>query len=235
MTDDEIRAAAEEFARANKKAIAKELTNKTVFLPEKYPVTVFMAGCPGAGKTESSKNLLAQFAKGVGPVIRIDPDELRDKMPHYNGSNSSLFQAATTFIAEKMQDMAIEANQSYIFDGTLTNLEAARSNITRNIAHGRDVYIIYVYQNPLQAWEFVKAREKRDGRYIPRESFIAQYFQARENVNMLKKEFGKGVIIYLVVKNIDGTDFNYFQNIDSIDNHIPERYNTSQLEQLIVE
>lgn len=54
-------------------------------------------------------------------------------------------------------------------------------------------------------------------------------------MNILKKEFGKGVIIYLVVKNIDGTDFNYFQNIDSIDNHIPERYNIAQLEQLIVE
>ena len=43
---------AEKFARENKKRIAKALTDKSIFPRESDPVSVFMAGAPGAGKTE---------------------------------------------------------------------------------------------------------------------------------------------------------------------------------------
>lgn len=231
--EEKIKLAAEEFARANKKAIARKLTDLSKYPPDKIPVSVFMAGSPGAGKTEASQNLIAQFVTGEHSILRIDADDIRSELPGYTGTNSSLFQGATSIIASKMQDIALHKNQSYVFDGTLTNLELARANIQRNLDHGRDVFIVYVYQDPRQAWAFVKAREKKDGRAVPKEAFINQYFQARENVNTLKQEFGKRIMIYLVVKNIDGTDTNYHQNVDVIDNYIPERYNTSQLEAII--
>ena len=50
-----------------------------------------MAGSSGAGKTESSKNLIKKFSKDDHQIIRIDPDELRIKIPGYTGSNSYLF------------------------------------------------------------------------------------------------------------------------------------------------
>lgn len=46
--------AATQFAKANKKQIAKEFTNPAVYVPDKSPVSVFMAGCAGAGKTEAA-------------------------------------------------------------------------------------------------------------------------------------------------------------------------------------
>ena len=57
MTSEEKRIsdAAIEFARANKKDRCKALTDPTVYLPEQKPVSVFIAGSPGAGKTESSR------------------------------------------------------------------------------------------------------------------------------------------------------------------------------------
>ena len=63
-------------ARAKKKEIAKLYTDPDHYPREENPVSVYMAGSPGAGKTETSKQLLASTAEGVG-VIRIDPDELR--------------------------------------------------------------------------------------------------------------------------------------------------------------
>jgi UDP-N-acetylglucosamine kinase len=223
MTDDEIYNEAVEYARRHKKEIAKRLTDTAVFPPDTIPVSVFMAGSPGAGKTESANNLIARFSRDAR-ILHIDSDTLRIEFEKYNGSNSSLFQGPTSILADKMQDFALNQSQSFVFDGTLTNLESARKNIRRSQSHKRAVYIVYVYQDPLQAWGFVKNREKKDGRHVPKEAFIDQYFKARENVNLLKKEFGNSIQVDLIVKNIDGTDFLYKENADVIDNYIPERY-----------
>ncbi len=230
MTGDErIEREAEEFARAHKKEIAREFTDTKRFPPDTTPVSVFMAGSPGAGKTESSIRLVERLSRDGHSVLRIDPDDLRERFSGYTGKNSSLFQTATSILVDKIQDFAIEQNQNYVFDGTLSNLRRARENIERSLNHGRIVQIIYVYQDPLQAWRFVQAREQRDGRAVPVESFIDQYFLARENVNLLKKEFENRIRVDLIVKNIDGTDVRYKENIDVVDRHIPERYNRDVL------
>lgn len=236
MTDEEaaIKQRAEAFARDNKKAIAKEITNPSIFLPDEFPVSVFMAGSPGAGKTESSRNLIKKFTKDSQSILRIDSDELRSRFEEYNGTNSSLFMSATSILADKIHDFALSNKQSFVFDGTFSNLDRSRENIKRSLSKERFVQIVYVYQDPMQAWELVKAREVKDGRMVPRDAFIAQYFKARENVNLLKREFGDKIKVDLVVKNIDGTDFNYRENIDIIDSHIPERYTKSDLEERII-
>jgi predicted ABC-type ATPase len=233
MEDERIRQEAIAFAKAHKKEIAAELTDLARFPADAEPVSVFMAGSPGAGKTESSQRLIERLSNDGHSVLRIDPDDLRAKFPEYNGQNSSLFQAATSIIADRMQDMALEQNQNYVFDGTLSNLERARENITRSLKHGRFVQIIYVYQDPWQAWEFVKARELRDGRMIPKDVFIEQFCTARSNVDMLKQEFGPHISVDVIVKNIDGSDFSYFQNINRVDRYIPQRYTKSDLQALI--
>ena len=168
MTEDEfaIQERAKEFARANKKAIAEELTNPAIFIPDPYPVSVFMAGSPGAGKTESSRNLIKSLTKDSQCVLRIDSDELRHCFSEYTGANSHLFMAATSIIADKIHDLALTNRQNFVFDGTLSNSERARENIQRSLEKKRFVQILYVYQEPLQAWNFVKAREKNDGRVI---------------------------------------------------------------------
>ncbi len=52
---------------------------------------------------------------------------------------------------------------------------------------GRTVQILYVYQEPILAWNFVQRREAVEGRGILPEHFIKQYFAARDVVNTLKK------------------------------------------------
>ncbi|MDP2665090.1 MAG: zeta toxin family protein [bacterium] len=228
-SDKEIEEEAISFAKSHKEEIARELTSLEKFPKDSSPVSVFMAGSPGAGKTESSHRLIERFSGGGHAVLRIDPDDLRVRFQDYNGKNSPLFQGATTIIAERMQDMAIEHNQNYIFDGTLTNLKKAQENISRGLKHDRVVQILYIYQDPLQAWKFVQDREKKDGRVIPKDVFVQQYFQARANVNQLKKEFGSRLRVDIIVKNIDGSDFQYKENIGVIDSYISESYTQDTL------
>lgn len=232
LTEEEARIEQEalDFARSKKKDIAKQLTDPAIYLPEENPVSVFMAGSPGAGKTEASVELI----KTIGtPVIRIDPDELRGECPGYTGENAWLFQKAVSVLVDRIHDTALEQNQSFLLDGTLSRYDVARKNIERSLKRKRAVQILYVYQEPRLAWEFVRARESAEGRRIRPETFIEQYFAAREVVNRLKKEFGKDITVDLLLKNNDNSQRMYRAGVDQIDNHIPEKYSRSDVEQML--
>lgn len=230
MTEEESRVAesALEFARKNKKTIGKKFTDPAQFPSEENPVSVFMAGSPGAGKTEASIELLD--AVDGPPIMRIDPDELRKEFAEYDGSNAWLFQAAVSVLVEKIHDLALKQRQSFLLDGTLSNHELAKKNIERSLGKDRLVQILYVYQDPMQAWEFVQAREAEEGRRIKPQTFIEQYFAAREVVNKLKAEFGKRVRVDLLFKNRDNSPRFFKAGIDQIDNHVPEKYTPADLE-----
>lgn len=235
MTTEEKRIEEEALAYAKKhrNEIARGLTDPAIFVPEDYPVSVFMAGSPGAGKTEASKELiLALVADGVR-VLRIDPDELREKFPGYTGDNAWLFQRAVIPIVERIHDLALEQKQSFLLDGTLASYKVAEKNIERSLKRGRTVQILYVYQEPAQAWKFVQAREAAEGRRVQPDDFLRQYFSAREVVNNLKSKFGKAISVDLLMKNNDGSNQFYRAGVDQIDNHIPEKYSASDVRRIL--
>lgn len=233
-TEEDIKSAAEKFAKKNKKAIAKRLTDPNNYLPEKNAVSVFMAGSPGAGKTEASKQLLAHERIKELSIVRVDPDELRQEFEDYNGTNSHLFQYGVSIIVDSILDMLFKQEQSFVLDGTLANnYDKSRSNIARALKKGRFVQIYYVYQEPLLAWDVVQYRERLEGRRIRREDFITQYFAARENVKKLKAEFKSNLKIDLLMKDYDGSNRFYRINVNDIDDHIPEKYTKESLEVII--
>lgn len=240
MNDEEerIKQEAEEYARAHKKEIAKEFTDPERFLPEENPITVFMAGSPGAGKTEYSRNLIAILERNKKRrVVRIDGDELRTYLPGYTGANSFLFQSAISILVDKIHDQVLDQKQTFLFDGTLSRYERAAYNITRSIHRGRPVLIFYVYQLPEIAWKFTKARELEEGRHIPKEAFIQQFIGARDTVEQIQKDFGRQVVIFLVKKNFETHEVEDIHEIEPnglpIDHYVEKRYNQSDLEELL--
>ncbi len=118
-------------------------------------------------------------------------------------------------------------------DGTLSHYEVAFRNVKRSLKRKRTVQILYVYQEPRLAWDFVQAREAAEGRRIKLEHFIDQYFAAREAVNQLKREFGKEIRVDLLLKNNDNSRRLYSAGVDQIDNHIPEKYNRADIERML--
>lgn len=229
--EEQIEARAREYARAHKNSIAKRLTNSDYYPPEECPVSVFMAGSPGAGKTEASIELL----EGIDgePIIRIDPDELRYEFPDYSGGNAWLFQGPVSTLVNRILDKVHKQKQSFLLDGTLSSLEVAQKNIKRSLDKGRMIQILYVYQRPELAWSFVADREAEEGRRIYMDSFIEQYFAARRVVNRLKEEFGKDIRVDVLMKNDDNTSRWYKAGVDRIDNHIDEPYSLSALKNLL--
>jgi predicted ABC-type ATPase len=208
------------WAKANRTQIARAIADTVRFPGEEHPVSLFMAGSPGAGKTEAARALVTE----LGDFLIIDPDELRGLIPGYSGNNSWLVQDAVSRIVERILDVAFQQRQSFLLDGTLSNHGIARRNVQRCLDKKRLVQLIFVYQEPRQAWAFVQAREETEGRKIPPQRFVDQFFGAREVVQLLKHEFGTDIKIDVVLKNIDGSNRMYHANISDLNLVVPLQY-----------
>ncbi len=216
----------------------REIINKFIsggYTSVEKPFTIFMAGSPGAGKTETSREFINSFGEvSSGAFIaRIDPDEVREMIDGYNGSNAELFQSATSLGVEKVYDYVLSKNINAVVDGTLASYDVAKKNIERSLKKKRETAIFYVYQDPLIAWGFTKAREKEDGRHIPKEAFIESFFAARDNANKLKNIFKDKLMIFVIKKNFSTGEDKFYFNAHSIDNYIKMEYTKDSLNQKI--
>lgn len=138
-------------------------------------------------------------------------------------------------ILEKVLDRAFKQGVSFILDGTLSSYEVALSNTRRALDRGRVIQILYIYQCPVKAWSFVQDREVAEGRNIPLEAFVRQYFDARRNVMALKREFGDQVHVDLLIQSDDNDEPRMELNVtvETFDASLPESYDEKSLYQLL--
>lgn len=223
-----------DFLRTRRKEIQERFAGDLVCRSVENPVSYFMAGSPGAGKTEYSKTLIERLwsDKSAG-IARIDHDDIRDLFVSagYNGTNSHVFQYPANLGVERVHDYALHHDKNFILDATMHNPDKAKVNINRSLKLGRKVVIAYVYQDPLIAWDFTQKREALEGRRISKETFISIFFEAKDAVNMVKQEFGPKIDLWLIEKNYtDTTRERISLNIDKIDNHLKIEYTRVDLE-----
>ncbi|RFD34835.1 zeta toxin family protein, partial [Vibrio parahaemolyticus] len=189
---------------------------------------------PGAGKTETARNMIKTFKKESGvDLVHIENDELRKVFEDYDGINSPLFQRPATLLVEAIHDRALKRDVSFILDSTLSSLEKAKDNIQRSLKRNRYVLIIFVYQEPEQAWCLVKAREIVEGRRVPEEVFVNQFMESQRVVSELKKLFQDQVDIIFIEKNIDGRNERPHFNVSDIDALLRKKYNRESLEAIV--
>ena len=234
-SDEDARKAAIEFVKKNKKLIISKFADLTKFPPSQNPFTVFMAGSPGAGKTEFSISLIKQLSEKDPntKVVRIDADEIRNIIPQYDKTNSNLIQSAAAIGVEKLFDHVQDHSQNVVVDGTFANFEVALKDMKRALGKNRKVGIIYLYQDPSIAWDFTKKREKLEGRFVPQEMFIQAFLDSQENVNKIKKEFGNDVRLSLVIKNFENQVEKTLFNIDNVDSYLKIKYNSQTIRKVL--
>lgn len=236
MDASEIAAKAKRFIKDNKRALCEHFASLEQYPSVRNPSAYFMAGSPGAGKTEYSKSFIRQLQQKFPErkIVRIDADEVRDYIPQYDRTNAEVIQGAAALGVEKLFDCVLKNNQDFLLDATFAYFEKSHQNITRCLQRNRKVGITYIYQDPLVAWDFTKKREKVEGRPVPKRMFIHAFFTAKENVDKIKREFGSRIQLDLVVKNVDqGNQKSYF-NIDQVANHLKIGYTSQTLEGLLL-
>ncbi|MDP3042897.1 MAG: zeta toxin family protein [bacterium] len=180
LTDSER---AKEFIKKNKRLLFEKFASDKIYKPNEKPISLFMAGSPGAGKTEYSKRFIEKFNSDM---IRIDADDIRQIIPQYNGANSDVVQGAASIAVDILYSHALKNKYNLLLDGTFAKFDIVYRNVERSIDKNREVMICYIYQDPLVAWAFTKKREKLEGRMVPKKAFIEAFINARKNVIKIK-------------------------------------------------
>jgi UDP-N-acetylglucosamine kinase len=67
--EQKIRDDAIAYAKAQKRLRCRALCSPSIYPAEEFPVSVFMAGSPGAGKTESAKEIISQVPSRSGKEL----------------------------------------------------------------------------------------------------------------------------------------------------------------------
>lgn len=218
-----------DWVKTNHKLIINKFAGDAEYVSDEQPTTLFMAGSPGAGKTEFSKRFIARFKQ---KPIRIDADEIRTICKGYAGNNSHIFQRAANKGVNILYDHALHNNINIILDGTFAYAESLK-NVERSLGHNRKIEIFFIYQNPIQAWEFTKKREAIEHRQVSKNVFIDAFFKSRENVNRAKQYFGSQIELNIVIKDFERDLEKLEINVQSIDYYIKEEYTRENLENTI--
>lgn len=227
MNDEKLAKEAIDFVKANKQLFINAVCDGA--LRNEHPIAVFMAGTPGAGKTEIAKSLIELF--DIEPC-RIDADDFRELIPGYTGDNSRIVQAAASLAVDKVQDVVLDKHFSFILDGTFA-IGKSIVNIKRAIRKDFEVQIYFVYQDPQEAWAFTKIREEKEGRHVPKETFINAYYESRNNVKAVKGEFGDQVTLRVIIKSYKNQTYDIYDDVQDLDKVLPNLYNKDELREVL--
>lgn len=215
------------WARKNKKQLIKEVTGSITPPTDARPIAVFLAGIPGAGKTEFINRLFAHNE----PIVKIDLDEIVKLFPGYKPKKYYEFRTAANIIVDECVIYCRKHKLNFALDGTFGYGKAVE-----NIKHAlkrHDVIILYVWKDPLQAWQLTKDRELITNRAIDKSGFIQSYENVPKNLKIIRKKFQESVPIIAFRKNKTNDNFQMTQSDRIIDDLLNNRYNKDELEQLI--
>ena len=216
-----------EWAKKNKKDFVLKMIEESKVEPDVEPGAFFMAGLPGAGKTEISRSIITDFKV---PMLRIDMDEIAEKLPGYQPENADRFRKPATLLLSEMFSYAIHHDIDFLMDGTFGSAKAIE-NIERCLKRDYLVKIIYAFQKPKLAWEFTLAREKVEHRAIKFDGFVEAYYKTIENIKKVSEIYGDKIAIDIAIKNERNQVGEWKRNVpvDKIDKLLNVEYNKDKL------
>ena len=212
---------------AQRREIILKMLQAAGVKPDDEPGAFFMAGLPGAGKTEISHGIIKDFKI---PILRIDMDEIAEKLPGYNPAKADVFRKTATTILSEAFSYAVRHNIDFLMDGTFGGSKACE-NIERCLKRGYSVKIVYAYQKPKLAWEFTLAREKVEHRAIKFDGFVETYYKTIRNIQEVSRKYGNKISIDIAIKNEKNQVGEWMRNIDAskIDEIVDIEYNKDKL------
>jgi hypothetical protein len=243
--EKELEQEALDFVLDNKDSLINHFVKRYNPLAIGGGISLFMAGSPGAGKTEFVRRYIPAIFEGrlnidsnldsfdpslQMPFIHIDVDEIRTFIPQYQVTdldknikgNAEVVQKAANKGLDIIREYCFKNDISFLHDGTFSNYSTMKKLIAKSLKQDRIIHIYYVYLDPIVAWRFTVAREYTEGRNILKDKFIDQFFQSQQNIIRAQKDFKDRVNIHVALKNNENKIYKYGYNIQNVKSYLDE-------------
>lgn len=135
--------------------------------PGEQPIAILTGGPPGAGKTTWIRNNLEWIASGN--LYHIDADEVRAKLPEYDGWNASNTHLETKDLVNALiHEISVPCKFDVLYDGTMNKVRSYKPLIRHLRRYGYKIFVIYIKVPYEVSLERAMGRYQRSGRYVPK-------------------------------------------------------------------
>lgn len=216
------------WVKKNKKILISKVIGNVSPPPSTKPVAIFLAGIPGAGKTEFIKRLLGDSRD----LVRIDLDEIVKLLPKYDPKRYYKYRSAANIIVDECVIYCRKHSLNFVLDGTFGYGKAV-DNI-KSALKRHEVIIIYILKDPIQAWQLTKDRELITNRAIDRAGFILSCNNVPQNLIMVRDTFASQAPIIVIKKNKTNDNFQMTRDMRVIDDLLQKSYTNEESERQIL-
>ncbi len=153
------------------------------YKPAETKLAFFMAGIPGAGKTE--------FAERFNKVVKLAPiehDKLVEYINGYRPEEYYNYRKAGSVLVTRILNECLKRGHGFIFDGTLSH-EGGYRNIEKTLKKEYRVQVIYIVQDAQLAWNLTRDRELVKKRAIEKQGFIDTCNKITKNLSAIFTRF----------------------------------------------
>lgn len=219
-----------QWVKNHKKEFANKFIRESNAKPNiEEPSCIFMAGLPGAGKTEFSKMIVAELPE---PIIRIDMDEIASMIDSYKPEKADFFREGATNLQNEIFNRCKKGCYPFIMDGTLSS-EKPLNCIRSAIRKGYKVSVVYILQDPVIAWRNSREREKIERRRIDLDGFIASYSKTINNLILLRDDDRIDISIIVKNKNSKTIERINVSSQEQFDKYVKIQYSNEQLRKVL--
>ena len=150
--------------------IKDELWNPKAAVPEgQRPTMAIFIGLPGSGKGSHLKPLATKDRE----FTYINPDDVKERLPEYDGKTSSLVHEESVHVANRqLMDEAMEARHNVVIDTVGRNESKIREMLDEADGRGYDVELYYADLPLDRSLERTVHRYYKEGRYTPPDYII---------------------------------------------------------------
>jgi predicted ABC-type ATPase len=145
------------------------------------PDAIFTMGAPATGKSS-----MGEF--DYQHIVRIDPDEIKGKLPEYRDGVRSMLKSSamnvheeSSTIAKQLRNEAMASNKNFLMDGTGKNATTYVEAIEAAQKAGYHVEVKMAYLDRDKAKERGDARAERSGRWVKPDVFETAHVEVPKN------------------------------------------------------
>ena len=156
-----------ERQKLHQQIIEKEVKDNQCIRRE-APIAILTGGLPGSGKStyiRKNKDWMTNPA-----IFKIDADDIRAKLPEYQGWNASQTHSETQDMVKSLLSKVGKTGCSYdvIYDGTMNKSKKYKPLIDTLKKEGYRVFILFMKVDKQTSMSRAMGRYQRSGRYVPR-------------------------------------------------------------------